>query len=264
MLRLFPSPGGSLPAESVYDDLRWPVPDGPRPYVAINMIATADGRAAVAGRATGIGTATDRLVLRKLRCAADAVLIGAGTLRAEEYVPTVPARYVSLRQARGLAPQPLGVLLSGSGHLPCERRFFQRDDFPRLLLTGASGAAKLDASKDPDLRGVVVGEATVDLAAALAVLRLEHGVRWLLCEGGPRVVHALLAARLVDELFLTVAPKLVGNAGPTIVDGAAFPPDAPVTLHLLAIHADGDELYLRYRVCFPSGSAFSLPAIQGG
>ena len=248
MLRLFPPPSGTLPAEAAYDDLRWPAPGPTRPYVAVNMVCTADGRAAVAGRATGIGTRTDRLLMRRLRCHADAVLHGAGTLRAEELTPLVPEPYVATRLARGLARQPLAVLVSSSGRLPVERRFFRREDFARVLLTGTAGAAALDPAVAAGLRVVVAGERAVDLAAALRALRGELGVRWLLCEGGPTLNHGLLAAGLVDELFLTVAAKLVGSSGPTIVEGAPWPVEAPVSLELLAIHAEGSELYLRYRV----------------
>jgi 2,5-diamino-6-(ribosylamino)-4(3H)-pyrimidinone 5'-phosphate reductase len=95
---------------------------------------------------------------------------------------------------------------------------------------------------------IVAGEKAVDLGAALAALRTEYGVRWLLGEGGPTLNHRLLVAGLVDELFLTLAPKLVAGSAPTIVTGEPFPEDAPVPLRLLTLHADGDELYLRYRV----------------
>jgi 2,5-diamino-6-(ribosylamino)-4(3H)-pyrimidinone 5'-phosphate reductase len=247
VLRLVPPPASERPPETVYAALDWSGPLEERPYVALNMVCTLDGRAAVGGRAAGIGSPTDRLLMRQLRARADAVMVGAGTLRVEALTPTVPASYVAARLARGQAAQPLGVLVSGSGRLPLARSYFTRADFARVLITSAAGAAALDPATAAGLRFVVAGEATVDLPLALAALRHDLGVRWLLCEGGPTLNHGLLAAGLVDELFLTVAPKLVGGPGPTIVGGAPFADPAP-GLRLLTLHVDADELYLRYRV----------------
>jgi len=251
VLRLYPPPTRTLPVDAVYEHLAWPPPPATRPYVAINMVSTADGRAAVAGRTTGIGTRTDRLLMRQLRAHADAVLSGANTLRAEDFLPTVPEAHVARRLARGLTPQPAGVLVCGSGHLPRERRYFHRADFARIVVTGTQGAQALDPAVAAADRIVVAGAETVDLAAALRILRTEHGIRWLLCEGGPTLNYGLLAAGLVDELFLTLAPKLAAGPGPTIVEGPGFPADAPVALRLLSLHAQSDELYLRYAVQRP-------------
>jgi 2,5-diamino-6-(ribosylamino)-4(3H)-pyrimidinone 5'-phosphate reductase len=248
VLRLFPLPGAERPADAVYADLAWPAAPAGRPYVALNMVSTLDGRAAVAGRAAGIGTPTDRLLMRQLRAQADAVMVGAGTLRAEALTPTVPESYTAARRARGQTSQPLGVLVSNSGRLPLARRYFERIDFGRVLITSAAGAAAVEPAIAANLRLIVAGETAVDLPTALATLRAELGVRWLLCEGGPTLNHGLLSAGLVDELFVTLAPKLVGGGGPTIVEGEAFSPDTPGGLRLLALHADGDELYLRYRI----------------
>ena len=251
MLRLYPPPNRTVPVDAVYERLGWPPPPATRPHVAINMVSTADGRAAVAGRTTGIGTRTDRLLMRQLRAHADAVLSGANTVRAEDFLPTVPEAYVARRLARGLAPQPAGVVVCGSGRVPRERRYFRRSDFARIVVTGTTGAQALDPAVAATDWIVVAGAETVDLAAALRVLRAEHGIRWLLCEGGPTLNYGLLAAGLVDELFLTLAPKLVAGSGPTIVEGPALPVDAPVRLHLLSLHTQSDELYLRYAVQRP-------------
>ncbi|HLH22503.1 MAG TPA: dihydrofolate reductase family protein [Chloroflexota bacterium] len=248
MWRLFPLPAVERPADSVYADLAWPPPPAARPHVALNMVSTVDGRAAVAGRAAGIGGAHDRLLMRQLRARADAVMVGVGTLRAEALTPTVPPSYVAARLARGQTPQPLGVLVSNSGRLPLARAYFARADFARVLITSAAGATTVEPAAAAGLRLIVAGETTVDLSAALAALRDELGVRWLLCEGGPTLNQALLRAGLVDELFLTLAPKLAGGSEPSIVASAPPLPDSPIGLRLLALHADGDELYLHYQV----------------
>jgi riboflavin-specific deaminase-like protein len=248
MLRLFPPPTSERPLDAVYADPAWPAPPAARPYVALNMVSTVDGRAAVAGKAAGIGSTADRVLMRQLRARADAVLVGVGTLRAEALTPTVPESYTAARLARGQSPQPLGVLVSSSGRLPLERRYFQRTDFARVLITSQAGAAALDPPAAAGLWVIVAGRRRVDLQAALAALRTELGVRWLLCEGGPTLNRGLLAAGLVDELFLTLAPKLAGGRALPIVAGPPLPGGAPVSLRLLALHADGDELYQRYQV----------------
>jgi riboflavin-specific deaminase-like protein len=232
---------------AVYADPGWPEPGPDRPYVALNMVCTADGKVAVGGGAAGIGSRTDRALLRQLRARADAVMSGAGTLRAEDYTSKVPRSYAAARVARGQTEQPLAVIVSGSGQLPAERPLFWGEGFSRALLTSQRGAAAVDPDQAKQLQLVIAGEGTVDLAMGLRLLRTGHGVRWLVCEGGPRLNHGLLAAGLVDELFLTVAPRLVGSAGPTIVEGPPFPLAGPI-LTLRTAHADGSELFLRYRV----------------
>jgi riboflavin biosynthesis pyrimidine reductase len=236
--------------------VQWPAPRADRPYVAINMVSSVDGKAVVGGQTAGLGSPTDRLLLRKLRSLADAVLVGLGTLRAERYLPTVPEPYVPLRQARGLADQPLAVLVSGSGRLPLERGYFRRAGLRRVLLTSAAGAAALDPAAAASLDVLAVGQETVDLAAGLRTLRAAYGVRWLLAEGGPTLNHALLAAGLVDELFLTVAPRLVGGPAVTIVEGAAPLLPTAAAPRLLAVHAHDGELYLRYAV---AGAGVAAP-----
>ncbi len=248
MQRLFPAPAAEVAADALYADVAWPEPLAARPYVALNMVSTLDGRAAVDGRAAGIGSSTDRALLLRLRSHADAVLVGAGTLRAEDVTPTVPAGLMANRVARGLAPQPLGLIVSRSGRLPLDRSYFQRHDFARILVTTAGGAARLDSVARAQLRVLVHGERHVDLPAALRALRQDLGVRWLLCEGGPTLNHALLTAGLVDELFLTLAPKLAGGTGPTIVAGPPLADAASVTSRLVALHVEAGEVYLRYRL----------------
>jgi len=248
LLRLFPPPGGTLPVADTYADPGWPAPGPERPYVALNMVSTVDGKVAVGGGAAGIGSQADHALMRQLRARADAVMTGAGTLRAEDYSSKVPERYVPERLARGQSAQPLAVIVSGSGQLPADRPLFWGAGFARALVTGQRGAVAVDPAQAKHLQLVVAGEETVDLAVGLRLLRAEHGVRWLLGEGGPHLNHSLLAAGLVDELFLTFAPKLVGSAGPTIVEGPPFQLAGAIPLTLLAAYADGSELFFRYRV----------------
>lgn len=214
-----------------------------RPFVYLNMVAGVDGRAALRGGTRELGSATDTRLLSELRALADAVLIGTGTLRAEGYGRLVgEAGRVARRAAAGLAPTPTAVVLARTGDVPWEAALFAAPEQPVIVYTGRS------APDPPGVRAplthIRLAEPTPD--AVLADLR-ARGVAALLCEGGPTLNRALLAAGAVDELFLTLAPVLVGEAGaPRIVEGPDL--DAPVGLELAWVLADGDELYLRYRV----------------
>jgi riboflavin biosynthesis pyrimidine reductase len=211
-----------------------------RPFVYLNMVASVDGRATLNGRAHDLGSETDTLLLTELRALADAVLIGSGTLRAEGYARLVgnPER-VARRTAAGKAPTPPAALMSRSLDLPWGAGLFQAADQPVLIYT--------DATHDPPPTPAPVEVVrTADPVAALRDLR-GRGVRALLCEGGPTLNRALLAAGLVDELFLTVSPLIAGNKdAPRIVEGEDLP--APARLDLRWVLHHDDELYLRYAI----------------
>ena len=222
------------PAERAPDD---------RPFVFVNMVATADGRAAHEGRTEALGAEADLELLLELRALADAVLIGTGTVRAEGYARLVgsPERRAR-RQAAGLAEDPLAVMISRSFDIPWEAGLFQAPEQPVLVYAGP------DAT-DPPATAAPVEVVRLDdptPTAALADLR-ARGVRALLCEGGPRLLRALVADGLADELFLTIAPLLTGDAAePSILAGAKLPHAAELEL-LWTLRAES-ELFLRYRL----------------
>lgn len=233
-----------LRAEEIYHDLRFPEPPPGRPYTAINMVSTADGRVTVWGRAGGIGGQVDRLAMRLLRSRVDAVMVGAGTVRGENINLGLP------HDLRGLVqhPNPLGVVVSASGDIPLEN--LVRNEGERLLFLLSEDASD-EAAERLSLRGEVQrmpGERAGGYGAALSLLREEHGVQRLLVEGGPSLNHALIGSELADELFLTFAPKLAGGADSGgvvgILSGAAF--EEPTGMRLLSVYESGDELYLRY------------------
>jgi riboflavin biosynthesis pyrimidine reductase len=216
---------------------------GDRPFVYLNMVASVDGRAAIEGHSHALGSDADTLLLTELRTLADAVLIGAGTLRAEGYARLVgnPER-VARREASGRTATPPAVLISRSLDLPWEAGLFAAADQPVVVYTGSD-------AEPPDVAAPleVVRVEDASPAAALRDLRTRRGVRALLCEGGPTLNRALLAADLVDELFLTLSPLLTGNAGaPRIVEGDDLPAHARLVLRWV-LHHD-DELYLRYGI----------------
>jgi riboflavin biosynthesis pyrimidine reductase len=185
MRRLTPDPAETTVEQQLDSYSPWEEEREDRPFVAVNFAATVDGRATIGGVSGPIGSAADTAMLVGLRTRFDAVMIGAGTMRAERY----------------------------SG-------------LDKHLIVVESG---------PDGR--------VDLPALLSSLR-EEGVRALLCEGGPILHGALQELGLVDELFLTIAPKLVGGEAPRILEGV-LPETAELELAWL-LEQEG-ELFARYR-----------------
>jgi riboflavin-specific deaminase-like protein len=213
-----------------------------RPYLALNMVASLDGKATIDWRTKGLSTELDRQLFHHLRTQADAVMVGAGTARTERYgAITKSDELREKRRAEGVRPEPLAVVVSGRLDLPADLPLLGDPDQEVVIATGA----------DTVLPGVGdqvsyerVGD---DLPLLMARLRAGHGVRSLLCEGGPTLNSFLLAAGLVDELFLTLNPKLSGGAAAlTIVAGRGLVEPAELELVSLA-EGDGD-LFSRWRV----------------
>ena len=211
-----------------------------RPFVFVNMVSTGDGRAALEGSTRRIGGEDDTDLLLELRAIADAVLIGTGTLRAEGYDRLLRSEERRARRiAAGLAEDPVAVLLSRRFDIPWEAGLFQAPEQPVLIYTGLAGSP-------PDVPApvevVVLDDPTP--AAALADLR-TRGVRALLCEGGPTLFGAMVAAGVVDELFLTITPLLTGDETElTIVSGGRLA--QPTRMELLWALRSGSELFMRY------------------
>jgi riboflavin-specific deaminase-like protein len=212
-----------------------------RPYIVLNFAATLDGRAAISGRSGPIGSAADTEMLQRLRTRVDAVMIGAGTLRAERYGRMVPdPQYRSWRERVGLAPDPLAVIVSNRFELPWDAPIFT-DGGGRVVVFTAS---EEEAPETNTPVSVVRHPDGVELDRALAYLREERGIRALLCEGGPTLHGRLREGDLADELFLTIAPKLAGGESPRILEGA-LPEVEDLQLAWL-LERDG-ELFARYR-----------------
>ncbi len=241
MERLVPDPGATSVAEQLDTYRPWDDPPAGRPRVALNFATTLDGRAAIEGRSGKIGSDTDTAMLVGLRQRFDAVMIGAGTMRVEKYgrIITDPARR-ERREELGLPGDPLMVIVGGLD-LPWDAPLFTDGGGEVLLFTAdeegepPATATPVEVVREPDGR--------VDVGVALRHLREERGVRALLCEGGPHLHSQLQAAELADELFLTIAPKLVG-AGTTILEGAL--PEV-AELELLWLLREDSELFGRYR-----------------
>jgi riboflavin-specific deaminase-like protein len=239
MRRLLPDPGPTTVDEQLDSYRPWEEPRSDRPLVAMNFVDTVDGRATIEGRSGPIGSAADSEMLAGLRTRFDAVMIGAGTMRAERYGRLVAdAEKRERRERLGLPHDPLMVIVSGRLDLPWDASLFTAGGGEVLVFTASDGEAPETATP---VR-VVRHQGSVDVDEVLRFLRHEHGIRALLCEGGPRLHSELQAAGLVDELFLTTAPKLTG-AGPSIIEGE-LPGLVPLEMAWL-LEEDG-ELFARY------------------
>ncbi len=203
------------------------------------MVASINGVASIGGRASGIGGTADRRAMRALRSAADAVMVGAGTLRAEK---------MRLDLDGQSQHQPLAVVLCGSQPPPLSKNLLRDPGVPQqLLLIIPSIASQAYASEGSHTTGVLTvpsnEEGRVDLGEALRLLRERFGVSRLLVEGGAGVNGALLRGGFVDELFVTVAPTLLANDGVGIADITGR---SEHDLGLISVRSIGDEVFTRY------------------
>ena len=242
--RLLPDPGPTSVADQLasFDPVASGEGGSERPFTYTNFAVTVDGHATIGGRSGPIGSATDTAMLVALRAMADAVMIGAGTMRTERYGRIVgdPSRR-ALRERRGLSHDPLAVLVSGRLDLPWDAGLFTCGQGRVLIFTSAEEEPPETATP---VR-VVRHEGRVDMTRALRYLRQERGIRSLLCEGGPHLHADLLEAGLVDDLFVTFGPTVAGGAGPGMTSGL---PEVPIGLELAWLLCEGSELFARYSV----------------
>ena len=230
MRLLLPLPGEIDPAE--LPDLY----DAPGPHLRAGLVTGLDGTAELSGGSAALGGPADRLVFRALRTVADAVIVGHGTVRAENYRPVpVPPVAAAWRAAHGRAPGIPLVVVSRTGQVDPAARW----------LAGPAVLVVPENADVPDLPVEVLrlGTRAVDLPALVAALH-ERRLGRLLCEGGPALLADLLDAGLVDELCLTHAPLLAG--GPGLLP-RLFEPPVQIELTQL-LHDDPGVLMARWRV----------------
>jgi riboflavin-specific deaminase-like protein len=216
-----------------------------RPYVVVNFVATADVKATFEGRSGKLGGKADSALFHRLRTKADAVLVGSGTLRAERYGRIIrDPELRAVREAEGLASDPLACVVSRSLSLPLDIPLFQ-DPEQRTIIFTSSDERLEGAGPGVSVERLRAEEST--MTSALEILRDRHAVRSVLCEGGPTVFGALLGEELVDELFLSLAPRIAGGGeAPTIVEG--MPLAELLELELVWVLEAEGELFLRYRI----------------
>lgn len=253
MRRLLPDPAEVGISEQLADFDPIALAGEGRPYTFTNFALTVDGRATIGGVSGPIGSDADTAMLVGLRTIADAILIGGGTMRAERYGrPVSDPEKRALRARRGLAPDPLMVIVAGDlARLPWDAPLFTAGGGRVLIVTAGDGSPPAtETAVEVERIGDPVDSGRVDLLGAMAHLRGERGIRTLLCEGGPSLHARLLEAGLVDEIFLTRAPTLGGGTGPGLFDGL---PEQRRAVSLRWLLAEGDELFARYRVSDAGG-----------
>jgi len=238
-----------------------------RPTIVGNFVSSLDGVVALGqseansggGEISGFSDA-DRYMMALLRCLADVVVVGAGTLRvgrrhvwnAAHLQPALADAFAAWRSELRLAPQPTTIVVTASGDLDAKHSGLNAPDVPVIVVTTQAGAARLAAlSFSPNVRIEALGEGSRVPAGALLEVIRDTGARLALCEGGPHLFGEILRARLVDELFLTVAPQVIGRDATDhrlgFVEGTSFGGGHGRWATLSSIRRAGDDLFLRYR-----------------
>ncbi|MBD2529733.1 RibD family protein [Nostoc flagelliforme FACHB-838] len=240
-----------------------------RPNTTVVLAMSADGKIADFRRSPArFGSKVDKAHLEKQIAAADAVLFGAGTLSAYGTTLTVTdPTLVQHRVQEGKPPQPVHIVITSSANLNPEIRFFKQP-VRRWLLTTTAGALSWkgrlqtlastlgteEQKCPPEFEQILVFETPtreIDILAALKHLAIIHITR-LVILGGGELVASLLALDLIDELWLTICPLILGgNTAPTPVEGKGFLPDLAPKLQLIEVHTVEQEVFLHYRLQRP-------------
>lgn len=222
-----------------------------RPFVTANFVTTWDGRVSTRNHTPAdFSSKRDKHRLLEIRATADAVLVGLSTVAADQMTMGMPDETLrAARVQRGQAPYPLRVITTSSGKVDPGLRVFTKDFSPVVIFSTqrmpVRTRAALAAHADLWLHD---GE-EVQLTALLATLRAEYGVRRVVCEGGPRLLRSLLAQSLIDELHLTLAPRIFGGAlAPTLTGIAGDFLPASVRGTLRSMEVIEGECFLRYRL----------------
>lgn len=256
-----------LPPElaELYGLLRFPLREG-RPHVIGNFVTTLDGIASLSapglpgGGAISGSNPHDRMIMGLLRSVADAVIVGAGTLRsvprhlwtAEHVYPPLSDSYRRLRIASGKGSSPWNVIVTARGEIDLDLPVFRSGAVKVLVVTNPAGASRIRGRGLPPsvVIGEVEGSGAIGARSILSeVGRILRG-KIFLVEGGPRLMGDFFAQRCLDELFLTLAPQVAGRDGsderPGFVAGKRFGPEQPLWGMLSAVKRAGSHLFLRY------------------
>ncbi len=256
-----------VPADlaALYGDFRVRSGHPDRPHVISNFVSTLDGVVSLnlpgqsgGGEISGFNR-HDRMVMGILRAVADAVVVGAGTLRAvphhlwtPEYVfSELGASYRQLRRAVGKSGEPLNVIVTALGELDLDLPVFQSDAISTLIVTTEPGLNRIRERTIPPSVTVraVADTFPIQPSEVLAAIVSVRPSSLVLVEGGPKLFGDFVAARRVDELFLTVAPQIAGrddDGRPGLVAGRVFAPGSPTWARLVSLKRASDHLFLRY------------------
>lgn len=220
-----------------------------RPHVSVNMAVSLDGKISTRKREQiTLGTRHDRHLMDVLRARSDAVIVGAGTVRHDGYPVLVRDGVIRRRRvATGRGPHPVNVVLSTALDMPIGRPIFERDGIRRIIYT-TTAAPESRIRRFGRVAEVVVLRARS--VAPRAVLRdlSGRGMKRVLMEGGGELHFAFAKEHLVDEVYVTLTPRLIGGDAPSLLDGRGFLKKDHLKLKLVSTRRVEDELFLRYRV----------------
>ena len=242
MQRLLPDPG-PLDDDGLVEAYRIP----PGRFLRVNFVASLDGAITVDGRSGGLGSPGDRRIFRLLRALSDVVLVGHGTAASEGYRAVTPTSAVgALRTSMGRPPAMPVAVVSRRASLDPRSDLVTGAVTPTILLTcEAADVARRAALADAGVEVLVCGDDDVDLHVALDRLA-ERGLEHVVCEGGPTLLRAALDAGVVDELALSVAPRLVGAEEPTLL--GRHPLADVVRLRLVQVLEEDGLLFTCYAI----------------
>lgn len=216
-----------------------------RPAVRLNMIVSVDGGTSWGGVSGALGGPADKALFSALRSLADIVLVAAGTMRAEGYGPAVLSPTAAhARRARGQSPVLPIAVVSRACNLDWDSPFFTAATARPLVITVADAAAEGRARAAAVADVIVAGTGDVDFSIAIAQLA-DRGIRSVLAEGGPTLNGELARAGLLDELCVTLAPRLASGDAKRILAGSTLTELGVLSLH--AVYEEDDYLFLRYR-----------------
>lgn len=221
-----------------------------KPHISLIMAVSLDGKISTRdGAGPRFASEADGTRLREVRSHADAILVGAGTIIADNPTFTEHGKFRELRLERGLAPNPIKVVVSGSGSVPETARMFQPNGAPALVFTTERIPPSCLASLQEVAEVHCVGESTVNFRRVVEILGEAYQVKQLLIEGGGQVNFDLFRAGLIDEVYLTLCPKIIGGRDVTTsVEGDGFDFLNIVEAELIDHRTVGNEIFLHYRV----------------
>jgi riboflavin-specific deaminase-like protein len=224
-----------------------------RPRVLVNFASSIDGKISVApalrkGAFTMSRHHDDPRRMRLIRAMADAILIGSGNLRADDPDLAIDSKErLRRRDAKEREPMRMVVTTNGEGIRAQQKMFDSALGGPSFVLHAETMPAEARERLAPVATLVTLGQRAVDVPRMLRWMADGMGIRTLLCEGGGVLCAELLAARAVDELFVTMVPRILGGStAPTLAEGPGFLADEIPDATLGAIDRVGDELFLRY------------------
>jgi len=234
------------------------------PAVYSNFVSSLDGVVTLgpkpsAGSIISGKNPADRFLMGLLRACADAVVIGAGTLRATpghlwtptHVYPQLATEFIGLRSSLGRSLEPALVVLTASGELDFSHPALVKG---ALVVTTQTGATKIGARLPAASELIVMGKGkSLDLGKVIAELR-DRGLQVLLTEGGPHLTGQLIDEGLLDEVFITISPVVAGRVDEKrlgMVEGIELLPARGVWSSLLSARRHGDFLFLRYRMPVP-------------